>query len=221
MAKHRHTDDPSDPRQSKAARLNVRVLDKLQKAVNDNPEVDLLTLFPRRYSQRLAESIPFVHEPAGRERKTPRNDEKEDIRDFLSPSDPVEIIFPFSPAVSTLLDTVSETVNPLPQGLSQRLYELLRRSETVWKAPFANQKGVYICSPDIVVKVVSNLEDATEYTTLQYLEQHKSDIPAPRPLGMARMNDISLIFMSHEIGLAWTSMGHPQLSPEMLHPRPA
>lgn len=39
------------------------------------------------------------------------------------------------------------------------------------------------CAADIVVKMARDIDDCTEYTTLQYLEQHQPDCPAPRPLG--------------------------------------
>ncbi|KAJ6180593.1 hypothetical protein N7519_011054 [Penicillium mononematosum] len=52
-------------------------------------------------------------------------------------------------------------------------------------------------SPKVVVKAVRNMEDYTEYTTLQYLDSHKSSIPAPKPLGVVLMSRISFIFMSH------------------------
>ncbi|KMP10247.1 hypothetical protein CIRG_09928 [Coccidioides immitis RMSCC 2394] len=56
---------------------------------------------------------------------------------------------------------------------------------------------VFRCDGDIVAKAIRNAVDYTEYTTLQYLEKHKPTIPAPRPLGLLRVNDVSLIFMSY------------------------
>jgi hypothetical protein len=120
----------------------------------------------------------------------------EDIRRSLCPSDPVEVLFPLSDAVAKLLESVSQSAKGLPDGLSQRLFEVLQNSDVLWKAPFARQKGVFKCSADIVVKAVRNMKHYTEYTTLQYLDRHKSNIPAPKPLGLVRMSGISLIFMS-------------------------
>lgn len=134
----------------------------------------------------------------------------EDIRRTLCPSDPVEILFPLSDAVAKLLESVSQTAADLPVGLSQRLFEVLRNSEILWKAPFARQKGVFKCSAEIVVKAVRNMEHYTEYTTLQYLDLHRSNIPAPKPLGLMRMSGISLIFMSHmrsvPLGEVWHTL---------------
>lgn len=91
---------------------------------------------------------------------------------------------------------MSHTAEDWPAGLSQQLYDLLQKSEILWKAPFPRQKGVFKCSADIVVKAVRNLEHFTEYTTLQYLDLHKPHIQAPKPLGLVRMKRIALIFMS-------------------------
>ena len=40
---------------SEAARLNDRVLRKIQKALEENPEADIAALLPKTYSSRLAE----------------------------------------------------------------------------------------------------------------------------------------------------------------------
>jgi hypothetical protein len=134
----------------------------------------------------------------------------EDIRDSLSASADVDILFPLSQAVLRLLERVSNTAESLPNGLSQRLLEALQASEILWKAPFARHKMVFKCDPDIVVKVVRTLGDYTEYTTLQYLQQHKPSIPAPRPLGCVQMGRISLIFMTHKpqmtLGQIWRGL---------------
>jgi hypothetical protein len=105
---------------------------------------------------------------------------------------------------------VSQTAEGLPAGLSQKVFEVLQSSEVLWKAPFARQKGVFKCSADIVVKAIRNMEHYTEYTTLQYLDRHKSNIPAPKPLGLVRMSGISLIFMSYmrstPLGEVWHTL---------------
>jgi hypothetical protein len=76
---------------------------------------------------------------------------------------------------------ISKTAEPLPNGLSQRLFEVMQASEVLWKTPFPLHKMVFKCAADIVVKAVRHIDDYTEYTTLQYLEQYIPDCPAPRP----------------------------------------
>ncbi|KXG52957.1 uncharacterized protein PGRI_000070 [Penicillium griseofulvum] len=171
---------------SKAARFNTHVLKKLQAAVTKDPETNLAEQFPAEYPQRLMEMRKPIENPPKKTKYNPQGLSKadEDIRRSLCPSDPVEIIFPLSDRVAKLLESVSLTWEDLPVGLSQRLIEVLQSSEILWKAPFARQKGVFKCSAEIVVKAVRNMEHYTEYTTLQYLDRHKPDIPAPKPLGL-------------------------------------
>ncbi|EFW23124.1 conserved hypothetical protein [Coccidioides posadasii str. Silveira] len=106
-----------------------------------------------------------------------------DIRDCLRPSDPVDIVWPLSSTVLGLLEETSQIAEPLPDGLPQRMLDLVRTSEVIWKSPVLDQMMVFKCDTDVVVKAIWCVDDDTEYTTLQYLECHKPDIPAPRPLG--------------------------------------
>ena len=66
------------------------------------------------------------------------------------------------------------------------------------------------CAADIVVKMARDIDDYTEYTTLQYLEQHQPDCPAPRPSGCMTMGRISLIFLTHipstTLGKVWNKL---------------
>ncbi|CAG8088628.1 unnamed protein product [Penicillium nalgiovense] len=194
---------------SKAARFNAHILKKLQAAVMKDPEINLAEQFPPEYPQRLMEMRnPIESSPKKTKYNPPEADE--DIRRSLCPSDPVEIVFPLSDAVAKLIEPMSQTAEGSPVGLSQRLFEVLQSSEILWKAPFARQKGVFKCSAEIVVKAVRNMEHFTEYTALQYLDRHKSNIPVPKPLGLVRMSGISLIFMSYmgstPLGEVWHTL---------------
>lgn len=117
----------------------------------------------------------------GSQRST--NPKEEDIRESLNPLDTVHILFPLSREVLRLVEDVFKTAEPLPNILSQRLFEVMQASEVPWKAPLALHKMVFKSAANIVVKAVRDMDDYTEYTTLQYLEQHIPDCPAPRPLG--------------------------------------
>ncbi|KAJ5306256.1 hypothetical protein N7508_005271 [Penicillium antarcticum] len=173
---------------SKAAKFNAHVLKKLQIAVKKDPEIDLAEQFPTDYPQRLVEMRESIESSPKKTKFTPQSlpEADEDIRRSLCPSDPVEILFPLSDAVADLLESVSQSAKALPAGLSQRLFEVLQNSDVLWKAPFARQKGVFKCSADIVVKAVRNMKHYTEYTTLQYLDRHKPNILAPKPLGLVQ-----------------------------------
>ena len=78
--------------------------------------------------------------------------------------------------------------------------KLLQKSEVVAKAPIPSCGMIFKCEPGTIAKVVRGAEDYTEYTTLQYLQDHMPDIPAPRPLGLLRMGRLSIIFMSYMPG---------------------
>lgn len=111
-----------------------------------------------------------------------------------------------------LLEEVSTA--PLPDSLSQSLLELMQKSEFFYTGVFALRKMVFKCGVNIIVKAVRNLNDYTEYTILQYLQRYKPNIPAPRPLGLVRMNNISLIFVSYipttTLGEVWEKLDSDQ-----------
>lgn len=74
----------------------------------------------------------------------------------------------------------------------------MQTSDILCKSPLPEQMMVFKCAADIVVKAIRCVDDATEYTALQYLERHKPVIPAPRPLGYVRMSGITLIFQTYK-----------------------
>ncbi|KAJ5577926.1 uncharacterized protein N7459_006890 [Penicillium hispanicum] len=177
----------SAPPKSKAAKFNAHTLRKLQAAVDKNPEIDLTTQMPMDYSVRLVEFREEFQDKAkeafAEESESTKKPKEDDIRDCLRRSDPVDIIWPLSPAVLRLLEEAPEIADPLPDGLSDRMFEVMQTSEVLWKSPLPNKMMVFKCATDIVVKAIRRVDDDTEYTALQYLERHKPAIPAPRPLG--------------------------------------
>src|SRR5690348_12084465 len=76
----------------------------------------------------------------------------EDIREYLRPSEPADVLFPLSAVVLKLLEEAPGNAEPLPNGLPQRLVEVMQASEIIWKGPFARQKMVFKCAANIVVK---------------------------------------------------------------------
>ncbi|KAJ5146105.1 uncharacterized protein N7515_000669 [Penicillium bovifimosum] len=197
---------------SEAARFNAFTLKKLQAAIKKDPEINLAEQFPMGYQERLMAKKTEIERPPKKSKA--QLEAEEDIRLSLRPSDPAEIVFPLSDAVANLL-APSQTAGSA-NGLSQRLIEILASSEIIWKAPFAGQKSVFKCSADIVIKAIRNMEDYTEYTALQYLERHTSNIPVPRPLGLVRMGRYSLLFMSYmqsvPLGDVWQTLDSCQKS---------
>lgn len=82
-----------------------------------------------------------------------------------------------------VLEETSESTDPLSDGLSQRMFDVIKTSDVLWKSPFPNKMMVFKCAADIIVKATRGVDDDTEYTTLQYLKHHKPTVPAPTPLG--------------------------------------
>ncbi|KKK21111.1 hypothetical protein ARAM_007618, partial [Aspergillus rambellii] len=178
---------------SKAARFNARALTKLQAAIEKDPEIDLTAKLPLRYSARLSDMRQNSHVENA---TVVEGHQEDDIRASIRSTDLAEIVFPLSDTVKTLLGMSGSAVAQ-SHCLAQRLIDIIGASKVVWKGPFARQKMVLSCGHNIILKAVRDLDDTTEYTTLVYLHQHKPSIAAPKPLGFIRMNDISLIFMTH------------------------
>ncbi|KAL4893410.1 kinase-like domain-containing protein [Aspergillus ambiguus] len=200
---------------SKAAKFNSFTLKKLQNAIENDPEVDLAKLLPLRYSTRLESMRGDTGSKTTIPAKAAPGDD-DDIRASLRASDPINIIFPLCEPVLKILRKMSNDPFSTTCELPQRLIDLTYASDVVWKGPFARQKMVFKCGHDIVLKAVRDLEDYTEYTTLQYIRQHLPKFPSPEPLGLVRMSEISLIFMTHlpstTLSDVWSSMTVSQKS---------
>lgn len=115
----------------------------------------------------------------------------------------VEVVHPLSPAIRELILSQKSTSNK--ENLSG-VAELLAASKVIHTGP----RTVFRCSPDTVAKVVWDAEDYTEYTMLQFLNEHAPNIPAAKPLGVARVGQVSLIFSSYIPGEQLTKVW-PQL----------
>ncbi|PYI24696.1 hypothetical protein BO99DRAFT_478261 [Aspergillus violaceofuscus CBS 115571] len=163
---------------SNAAKFNARTLTKLQAAIEKDPEIDLTTKWPLRYSDRLHEMRQDVQIENATAMKSYGVD---DIRALIRLSASAEIIFPLSDTLQDLLGMCNST-EMQSQCLAQRLVDVIGLSKVVWKGPFARQKMVLSCGYNIILKAVRNLDDTTEYTTLAYLYQYKPNIAAPKPL---------------------------------------
>ncbi|KAL4821921.1 hypothetical protein BDW67DRAFT_171936 [Aspergillus spinulosporus] len=89
-------------------------------------------------------------------------------KNFLDTSDPVGTIYPLSKTVFDLLETESRASGPLSDSFSERL---LGRCERM----------VLKCNDYVLLKAVRGVTDFTESITLQYLQQHRLDVPVPEP----------------------------------------
>ncbi|KAH0844611.1 hypothetical protein FOPE_09656 [Fonsecaea pedrosoi] len=235
MARKRSLEPPSYEEKSDAAKLNERLFKKLRKAVDSNPEADLLSLFPKEYSKRLARlarspkkkrTIASDNGVTSPESVLPKQDDQrvstfqDDIRYLLS-SDDVQIMDQPSCSVQELIKSKMDTSNASPTietdpQFPMALTKLIQEGEVINTGPLPSRRMVVKCGVDTVAKLVWGAEEFTEYTTLQYLLEHKPSIPAPRPRGLLRMGRVTIFFSSFLSGptleAVWADLGADQKS---------
>ncbi|KAI4167669.1 MAG: hypothetical protein LQ343_007023 [Gyalolechia ehrenbergii] len=235
MKKNRlHGQASLQPWTSSATRFNAVVLRKLQKAITKDPEVDLISIIPTGYSVRLMgmkeqEGNKRAHHAEEQTSKCNMVSAVEDTRectsqhvaDDHSSSDLADSIgttavtFALSESVQTLLGVHTDGVKDLcSQSMSINLSKVIKASEIIWQSEACRGHAVVKCSSDIVLKIVPDPEDHTEYTSMQYLAQNAPAIPAPKPLGLLASNSTSYIFMSFVPGLTvdkiWSKLSGDQ-----------
>ncbi|KAG4430264.1 hypothetical protein IFR05_014260 [Cadophora sp. M221] len=187
-------------RKTPAAQWNRRMLKTLSLALEKDPEADLLSVLPNVYSKTLA---GLREGKSNLPKKTYQPDFlQRDTRSLLQESDTATILSPLSDEVTELLTK--------DDNLSRAIIELLGQGEVLFQYPHGFSTMVLRVSEAIVVKVVRDVDNTTEYTSMQYLRDQKSSIPAPRPHGLVKMNKFSLIFMTFISGVdleeAWSHL---------------
>lgn len=103
----------------------------------------------------------------------------------------VTVVFPLSESVQDLLGISTHDVTTQSLSLSSKLTTTIESSQILWQSKACYGHAVVKCSADIVAKIVPCLEDYTEYTSMQYLEQHAPQVPIPKPLGLVVSNTTS------------------------------
>ena len=89
-----------------------------------------------------------------------------------------------------------------PDALSVALRTAITAGEIIWQSSVCEEHAVVKLSPTIVVKIVPSFDDYTEYTSMQYLAEHRASIPAPKPLGLLRSEKIAYFFMTYIPGVS-------------------
>ncbi|OAL43414.1 hypothetical protein IQ07DRAFT_299677 [Pyrenochaeta sp. DS3sAY3a] len=179
---------------SLACQFNQMVIRKLQKALQADPEVDLLSQIPSSYSTRLADrKSKNDHKigPISTRQEVDSSQRPDDVRHFLQGNESATVLFPLSESVRSLIASDDDE-----SSLAHSARRLVEQSKIIWKPKFGTHKIVLKFSPSIALKIILNMDDFTEYTALQYLEEHKPNIPSPRPLGLIRLGKCFLIFMT-------------------------
>ncbi|KAL6704471.1 hypothetical protein ACN47E_008215 [Coniothyrium glycines] len=180
------------------------IMRKLKTALERDSEVDLASQIPSSYSRRLAErkaeGVQEV-EPISKRLKAEIAQSCDDVRQFIDENVAATVLFPLSESVQSLIDS-----NDDKSSLTSSIHKLVHHSDIIWKPSFGNHKIVLKCSSDTALKIILNMDNFTEYTTLQYLGKNKPSIPAPRPLGLVRAGGCFFIFMSLVPGITLESV---------------
>ena len=114
----------------------------------------------------------------------------------LASASTAAVVFPLSEPVQRLLGAQTHMLGVQSSSLWSKLYRVIGTSEVIWRNGLSGGVAVMKCSSDMVVKMIPNFEDFTEYTSLQYLRRHAPDIPIPEPLGAITSEQTAYIFMS-------------------------
>ncbi|KAI5296691.1 hypothetical protein KEM55_005735, partial [Ascosphaera atra] len=169
--------------QSYGAKLNLRTLYGLRDSFEADPEVDLLTAYPLDYDEVANRYKAGV---AKRERELlnrPKSRKYEDYRLRFNCIETATVVFPLSWEVASLLarygpentdmsEHIKKSVH-LQMLLATSLKKLLWDSTKLWELVV---RGIVVkCSENVAAKVVADSGDYTEYTTMQYLQEHMPD----------------------------------------------
>jgi hypothetical protein len=91
----------------------------------------------------------------------------DDVRNKLMSITSATVVFSLAKSVQTLLHDDSSDLS-----LVNSLCKLIKRSRVIWKPKIGCHKIVLDAGSEIALKIIQDMDDATEYTTLQYLEKH-------------------------------------------------
>ena len=195
---------------SPAAEFNCRVMKRLKRALEKDPQADLATHLPTEYSSRLAKMAkrgasavqsrpPVLTEEGTTSQKQHESKKPECFNGTFH--DPVQaravIIRPLSHAVRRMFESVDEHIDFHDgKSIASTLSTLVRCVDVIWRSTSGNRRWVGKCSADIVVKVTTSTSDLTECTSLEYLERQRPCLPVPRVHGLVVCNGLAYLFIS-------------------------
>lgn len=97
----------------------------------------------------------------------------------VTSASPATVVFPLAKAIQRLFRAQMHEMSAESSSLWTKLYETIDAGEVIWQNELSGGVAVVKCDSDIVVKMIPNFEDFTEYTALQHLRRHAPDIPVP------------------------------------------
>ncbi len=125
------------------------------------------------------------------------------------------MIYPLSDAVKSKFQSYDEGTN-FEDGtrLAITLSKILDGIKIISRSGSSKRRFVGELGSEIVVKVTPDISDFTEYTSLQYLELHKPQLPTPRPQGLVVCGQSTYLFLSRIPGSTlaqlWPLLQKPQ-----------
>jgi Phosphotransferase enzyme family len=135
--------------------------------------------------------------------------------DAGKPIAPATVLHSLSKNVEKILRSYDEDMD-LNDGarLGLALNQLLANVEIIFDSLGTRICFVGKCDPKIAVKAVRSATGFTEYTTLQYLELYRPQLPIPRPHGVIVQGISAYIFQSlipgQTLTQVWPSLNHSQ-----------
>nr|POE61837.1 hypothetical protein CFP56_73141 [Quercus suber] len=195
---------------SAVGKINLSTLYNLDLDFRSDPDLNLLSAFPRTYRRRIGYSGgPKIKSPEADRPVTP-----DDYRTKLNDAQTATVVYPLSEGVLSLLSLYTSRAGSDTEdhSLADAVKALLWKSTKLWE--FSPRGIVVKCDDEIVAKVIMGNREFTEYTSMAYLEQKAPDIPAPRPHGLIALGAFRVTFMSYIPGMtltkAWPSLCHNQ-----------
>lgn len=191
-----------------AAEFNHKVLKRLQREFERDPEVDLSKVLPSNYSRRLAEKVggsnasttqvavpsPLTPNSHWTEGSVAPNDQEDDLK----------IVFGLTREVEGLLEQEGECFkgdNRLSK-LRSSIHQVIQKGDVLWRSEVSSNTLVVRCNDTIVVKIIPRTSDYTEFTSMRYLQTHLPHVPAPRLLGVVSSGRSSYAFMTYIPGVS-------------------
>ena len=124
-------------------------------------------------------------------------EEKKDIRTSLRSHHKSVEVFPISAKLKRELEPLYIELGDPEDGLSKVSKAVLLQSEVLDEGPSPIHKMVFRWKSHYAIKVIRDMKDFTEYTSLLYLDEHMPSVPAPRPHGLVKIGNLFLMFVTY------------------------
>ncbi|TVY44432.1 hypothetical protein LOCC1_G003267 [Lachnellula occidentalis] len=197
------------------AELNQIILKHIQAAITADPDIFLYKEMQRILKEADDEQI---RSRAALRVKNPKfanypTEKPNYCARLVARTHNAEIMYALSDETKQVLssylepDSGSELIGA---SLVTSLSRMILSCEKLWEGP---TRGVVLkCNPRLVAKIIQGNDDYTEYTSIQYLQEHAPDIPAPRPHGLVKFGSARIMFMTYfpstTLESAWPNLTH-------------